>query len=369
MSAERYGRYIVLSDLHFGVVSSSVNDPAIVSGLSNYLAKKNKWKAIIFSGDLLDLNLATFSISIEGKRRDGLNSLGFRQFLENIYHSSSPRFKVEKWIYIPGNHDYKIWDILSTGIVCEDVLADGKPIGTVPIPLVEYTWSAGESFISGVFPSDVRKSVTVTYPDQVIEYSHGKTIVVTHGHYLDRKQTLFNRMSRLKGSPAEVRSAVRETFIETAQYQAVANAVSFTKETRKFIDLLFGHDTIGKIMLKALPKDLREALKGLEKSPLRDKPIDVSQLQAVEHYLKYYREYNPIPDYFVFGHTHCQGKSKTERIPTGKRLIKNKNIRVFNVGSFYPKGKKKATFIEIMLTKGQEPNIRLKYIDGDGAVH
>jgi len=369
MSIESSGRYMVLSDLHFGMVSSSVNDPAIVSGLSNYLAEKNNWQAIIFSGDLLDLNLTTFSISIEGKRRDGLKSLGLRQFIENICQSSSPRFKVKKWIYIPGNHDYKIWDILSTGIVCEDVLADGRPMGTVPTPLMGYTWSAGEAFISGVFPPDIRESVTVIYPDQVIEYSPNKTIVVTHGHYLDRYQTIFNCMSRLKGSPTEMRSAIREIFIKIAQYQTVANAVSFTEKTRKLFDLLFGHDSIDKIMLKVLPNDLWETLKVLVKSSLRDKPIDVNQLRTIEHYLKYYREYSPIPDYFIFGHTHCQGKSKTERIPNEKRLIKNKNIRVFNAGSFYPKGKKKATFIEIMLAKGQEPDIRLKYIDANGAVH
>jgi len=376
MSAESPSRYMVLADLHFGMVSSSVNDPEVVSGLSNYLAEKNNWQAIIFSGDLLDLNLTTFSISIEGKRRDGLKSLGFRQFIENIYQPSSPRFKVKKWIYIPGNHDYKIWDILSTGVVCEDVLADGKPMGTVPTPLTEYTWPAGEAFISGVFPPDIRKSVTVIYPDYVIEYSPGKTIVVTHGHYLDRYQTIFNCMSRLKGSPLELRSAIREIFIKTAQYQTVANAVSFTIKTRKLFDLfrklfdlLFGHDSIDKIMLKVMPNDLWEIFKVLVKSPLRDKPIDVNQLRTIEHYLKYYRGYSPIPDYFVFGHTHCQGESMTERIPTDERLIKNKNIRVFNAGSFYPKGDKKATFIEIMLTKGQEPDIRLKYIDAYGTVH
>ena len=58
------------------------------------------------------------------------------------------------------------------------------------------------------------------------------------------------------------------------------------------------------------------------------------------------------------------GKSKSNQ-----RLIKNKNIRVFNAGSFYPKGKKKATFIEIELKRAQEPEIRLKYIDSNGVVH
>ena len=35
------------------------------------------------------------------------------------------------WVYVPGNHDYKIWDMLSARVVCEDVLGQGKHLGFI----------------------------------------------------------------------------------------------------------------------------------------------------------------------------------------------------------------------------------------------
>ena len=59
--SNQFGKYIVLSDMHFGMEDTSVNDLGVVESLAGFLRKGGPIKAIIFSGDLLDLNLSTFT--------------------------------------------------------------------------------------------------------------------------------------------------------------------------------------------------------------------------------------------------------------------------------------------------------------------
>ena len=104
---------IVLSDMHFGMVESSVNRPEVIAGLKDFLSEQEHVDEIIFSGDLLDLNLSTFTKSIEGTEE----LFGFRPFLADLVGACGGWAESCKWVYVPGNHDYKVWNMLSEQVV------------------------------------------------------------------------------------------------------------------------------------------------------------------------------------------------------------------------------------------------------------
>ncbi len=360
-------KYLVLSDVHFGTKESSINRKAVSDGVTEYLLSHGPYKEIIFTGDLLDVNLSTFTKSIEGGR--GL--FGFRSFLEGLDKDRSIGELAGQWIYLPGNHDYKIWDMLSTQVVCVDVLAAGERMGSVESPHEEDAWANGASFISGIFPEPARPKVTVKYPDHEVK-GPSWTMLFTHGHYLDEKQTLFNRLEdkfeKAKDEKA-ILGARKKIFIETAQYQTVANAVSFTRTTRDLVDDLVGPGNIASRIRKLIPAvgfNLVKLLFPLEE--MKGKKIYRERLRAIEAYIKYFRGYDSPPDYFIFGHTHVQHASNTRLLPTDSRIYKDRDIKVYNAGAFYERAGKPATFIEIEVGADGEVKVRPMYCDGSGAV-
>src|SRR5216684_3852522 len=80
------GRFLVLSDMHFGTPESSINDARYNEALVAHIVARGPWKEIIFTGDLLDVNLSTLTRAIEGGTWPGLGVplLGFRGFLEAL---------------------------------------------------------------------------------------------------------------------------------------------------------------------------------------------------------------------------------------------------------------------------------------------
>ncbi|OPY84745.1 MAG: Calcineurin-like phosphoesterase superfamily domain protein [Smithella sp. PtaU1.Bin162] len=357
-------RYLVLSDMHFGTEEVSLNDPGVVDELCRYISVNKPWKAIIFSGDLLDLNLATLTTALEGSNSTGKRLLGFREFIKHVLDRLGDSVSVENWIYIPGNHDYWVWNTLSTQVACLSVLSSGSCMGTIPPPLMQYKWQGNTAFISGVFPSSVRDSVIVEYPDHVITYNGGN-IIITHGHYFDWSQTEFEDICKSLKDCKDQKDAVRRIFIQTAQYQAVANAVSFTSRTRRFIDLLFGPGNFKDKIIKFF-KNLFNNASAVFNSSMRNKTIDTKQLMFIEYYLKYFRNYEAEPPtYFIFGHTHKQGSASTKDIPAVEKIYKGKDIRVFNVGSFLADEKYLASFLTVEITSGEEPKISLLNISKD----
>jgi len=357
-------RYLILSDMHFGVNEVSLNNTKVVDALYQYMSENTPWNSIIFSGDLLDLNLATLTTALEGNNSADTCLLGFREFVKNAVEKIGNSSSVENWIYIPGNHDYWVWNTLSTQIACLSVLSNGNCMGTIPPPLMQYKWQGNAAFISGVFPINVRDRVIVEYPDHVITYNGGN-IIITHGHYLDWSQTEFEDLCKSLKDCKDQKDAVRRIIIQTAQYQAVANAVSFTSRTRRFIDLLFGPGNLKDKIIKYF-KNLFNNASAVFNSSMRNKTIDTKQLMFIEYYLKYFRNYEvEPPTYFIFGHTHKQGSASTEDIPAAEKIYKGKDIRVFNVGSFLADEKAFASFLTVEITPGQEPDIKFLNISKD----
>lgn len=301
---------VIFSDLHFGDRACSLSNKSVTEGLRAFLWGLPAVKELILAGDILDANISSLTRAIEGKQNSGTwpAQLGFRQWLRHLFEGD--KFSVERIVYIPGNHDYIIWNILSTNKVFVDPISQGVVPGQ--LPLMEATFP--HPFIAGVAPAGIRDRFIVTYPDYEFDLG-GRSVLVTHGHYLDEKQTLLKNLDALiRKENGNKKEAIRKFFIGTAQYQAVANAVSYLKGSRDLVERFYKgisscFDLIGK---------------------LRDKKVDANTLRAIELYLYYFRDKQP--DVFIFGHTHTAVHTNTN-VLKATRLI-GKSIEVWNDGSF-----------------------------------
>ncbi|MGD0921756.1 MAG: metallophosphoesterase [Terriglobia bacterium] len=340
---------VIFSDLHFGDPSCSLSNQKVALGLRSFLWGLGQVKELILAGDLLDANISSLTRAIEGKKGSGSwpRQIGFRYWLSHLF--AEDKFEVERIVYIPGNHDYIIWNILSTNKAFVDPISQGNT--PTNLPLTEGTFL--QPFIRGVAPEKMRERFLVSYPDHEFELS-GRSVLVTHGHYLDETQTLFRNLGALiRKEDGNKRKAIRKFFIGTAQYQAVANAVSYLKDTREFVEKAY--------------KSISSIFDAIGK--LRNKPIDVNMLKAIEMYLHYFREKEP--DVFIFGHTHEAGHSNTVAFgrEKAKRLI-GKVIDVWNDGSFIKSRStgQAGTFIVTDDNPTTGGPIRLLEVDSKGAV-
>jgi predicted phosphodiesterase len=333
---------VILSDLHFGDPLCSLRRKKVTEGLSKFLRGLGEVEEIILAGDILDANISSLTTAIKGRKGTGSwpRQLGFQKWLSFIFEGG--QFNAKKIIYVPGNHDYIIWNILSTNKAFVKPLSRGQ--FPENLPLMEAVFP--EPFIRGVAPQKMQDRFIVAYPDHEFSLA-GRSVLVTHGHYLDNKQSLFKGLRKfVREEKGKEGRAVRKFFIRTAMYQAAANSISYTKFTREFVDE--AHKKIGGIF------DII--------GKLRNKPIDKDMLRAIEMYLRYFRIRKP--DVFIFGHTHEASRSETRQ-----KLIK-KPIEVWNDGSFIEeKGEKRAgTFILANSRVTSDNQVKVYQIDLKGNV-
>lgn len=366
-------RYLVLSDMHFGTPESSVNDARFRDALIGHIVSRAPWEEIVLTGDLLDVNLSTITRAIEGGAWEDLDAplFGFRQFVQELdtrmrQQATDKGLKdlAKKWIYVPGNHDYKIWDMLSSKVVCEDVIASGKQMGSEPTPLMMRKWLGDESFFAGIFrPYGAQGRVVVEYPHHEILFGQElEKMVLTHGHYLDAKQTRFNDLSdhfRNAKTPEEIRKVRRRIFIETAQYQTVANAVSFTRGFRGLVNVLVGPDARGN-KIKKLLNQFGGRLLSLffPGEGMKGKQLSSKQLLNIEYYLEHFCVDAKPPRWFVFGHTHRQGRG----------TVSGLCVEVYNAGSCYIDRGMPMTFVEIETDIKGLPIIQFMCVDRSAKV-
>jgi predicted phosphodiesterase len=305
---------LIFSDLHFGDKDCTLSQQIIAQSLRNFLWELKKVDEIVLAGDILDANISSLTVAVEGiggGKSKWPKQVGFRKWLDYIFEDK--KFQADRIVYVAGNHDYKIWDILSTNRAYVEPVSQGIIPRDLPLRRDVFC----EPFISGVAPDHMRKKFIVSYPNY--EFKCGcKDVLVTHGHYLDSKQTRFKTLKQMiKESGGKTKEAARKFFIGASQYQAVASAVSHMKDTREFINKVV--KTGGNLL----------EIFGF----LRDEPISASQLEAIEYYLKYICEKEP--DIFIFGHTHKPAYARSDDFKrTASKRIISKVFDVWNDGTF-----------------------------------
>ncbi len=340
---------VILSDLHFGDRKCSLRREAVSKGFRKFLRGLGLIKEVILAGDILDANIASLTQAIEGVRGSGTwpRRIGFRKWLSFTFGGRG--VPVGRIVYVPGNHDYIIWNILATNRAFVEPISKGQIPKNLPLLAGEFK----EPFIRGVAPGNMRDRFVVVYPDYL--YTIGKKrVLVTHGHYLDEKQTLLRRLDDLvREAGGNEAKAVRKFIIGTAQYQMVANAISILRDSREFVDKV--HKTLGGFIDYV--------------SKLHNKPIDSGLLEAIEMYLLYFSRKRP--DAFIFGHTHKAARTTTAAFRRGKNRRRiAKIIEVWNSGCFIEDTREKVagTFIVTDDRAGDGDSIRLYELDLKGNI-
>lgn len=333
---------LIFSDMHFGDPQCSLRREPVTKGLREFLRGLSPVDELILAGDILDANISSLTTAIEGVKGSGTwpKQIGFRQWLAFMFADAG--FNVNRIVYLPGNHDYIIWNILSTDQAFVQPVSQGK----IPTGLPMMSGVFPTAFIRGVAPKEWRDRFVVVYPDYEFTLS-GRQILVTHGHYLDDKQTLFKELDELiRKEGGDEAKAIRKFFIGTAEYQAVANAISYLKESRTLVEKVY----------KALDGFLSMFGK------LRNQPIDDEMLTAIDMYLRYFAKKRP--DVFIFGHTHEAGRAFTKASGKGSMMVE-----VWNDGGFleYVDQNLAGTFL-LAEDDGAKAQIALYEVNLDGQV-
>ena len=285
-------RLIVLSDLHFGVPETSINEREVRRAVIETIRSLLPVKRIILLGDIFDLNLARLGDSIDGGSSPGSKVVGFRQFLKECLAKG---IKEPQWIYIPGNHDYDTFDVPARLDGMNRRFAkktEEKIMYWAPRP-----WEGGN-----IAPPELRGNFQIQYPHRW-EKLGSKFILLAHGHYLDPSQTMGKKIGELDkpdGIP------MHKLFTLCAQYQALTRAISYQGETIRFFGRLYGAWT-------SVSSVVEEIVKYGTSGLWRHKALGRELQNAA---LSYVRNFGPIgkpqeaagsPDAMIFGHTHREG--------------------------------------------------------------
>ncbi|HPM75914.1 MAG TPA: metallophosphoesterase [bacterium] len=343
-------KHLVISDPHFGAPECSLVDPTLRKNLYGFWKEKGPYEKVILLGDFIDVNYASFTEAIFGGRPDeGTPHYAFAAWLDEFFGEG--KIGVGEMAYLPGNHDYKVWDLLATEKNFMKPLAAGGEAFKKSNLLFEDRFD--DSFFEGVVPLTLRHKFYIKYPDIEFEVK-GKTVLATHGHYLCRIQTMGATMPKMIKQYGDLGVARRKFFQSTARYQAAANAFSYQEEWRtKLFSLIHGFEGFWDFVTG--------------KGGLRDRPIDGGQLQAMEEYLVLYR--GKKPGVFIFGHTHVPGRADTASSEFDyQRLMPETNIHVWNTGHFLTKNDCHGSFIIIDDQADEGMEIQLFVVDQHGAV-
>jgi UDP-2,3-diacylglucosamine pyrophosphatase LpxH len=335
---------VILSDLHFGDPACTLSRRGVCRGLRDFLRGLGPVRELVLAGDILDANVSSLTRAIEGSSGAAWpRHMGLRRWL--AYTLEGGGFNPQAIVYVPGNHDHVVWNLLATQQAFIEPLARGERLAGDP--LMEATFT--RPFLQGIAPRSHASRLVVRYPDHEFEIGP-RRYLVTHGHYLDRAQSLFANLEDLVEEEGDEARAARRFFIMTAQYQAVANAVSYMRGSRSLVDRV--HKNVSRIL------DLAGKLRG--------RAIDAGMVAAMEMYIRYFRR-TRVPDTFVFGHTHRAARALSTDFDAPRRhRVVDRPFEIVNAGSFVGQGSghPAGTLVVISGRGGAE----LHAVDEDGDV-
>ena len=219
MPAPRYA--LVLSDLHFGDTRCSLHSMRTAHALVERLKEYQPLEEIILLGDILDLQLATWSQAIEGRILDApaKRAVGFRYFLNFLLQETAAK----QITYIPGNHDYKIFDYHSIDRHLLLPLRNGKKLSG----RVSYYRKFPFSFLQGLVQSS-QAQMRVIYPHHVLRIRNFR-LLLTHGHYFDPSQSFYKQIAKAfskRDENTDVQALRKEFFRRSSAYQSIVSGLS-----------------------------------------------------------------------------------------------------------------------------------------------
>lgn len=308
MSAEA----IVFSDLHFGDPRSLLHSQSHFEKLLALAKQHRPIRRVVLLGDILDLQIGNWSLAVEGipHGTSGRRSPGFRRFLNELVGQVEAKYVH----FVPGNHDYRVFDYLSVDRYLMARLATGKKLHGK----VSFYRHFRKPFLRGVLTAS-EASFEVTYPHLELRLGDHR-VVLGHGHYLDASQGLGTDVHRaFRGvNPKDTKAVTRARqnfFRRVGLYQSIVDGGAVNYQVRQGVY----RRAVG--ALHAVGK-----LGDLTRGKARGRPIDRGLKQNILAYVRYCCRGRNV-DGFLFGHTHRAGEAKISRPP-------QQPLRVWNCGTF-----------------------------------
>ncbi len=165
--------YVIMSDLHLGQNSPECKlaDSRNIRRFVTELDRLGRINQLVLLGDLLDLALSPMATALK-------HLAAFFNGIRKIHN------KIEKIVYVPGNHDHHIWTLHVEYKMIEDMKARAKGKDFAPPDYVNRRFVGDESFLSSYLPSELKNKWEVKYPTHEIRLSNGKTCLLHHGHQI-----------------------------------------------------------------------------------------------------------------------------------------------------------------------------------------
>ena len=298
------GHIIVFSDSHVGDRHCSLRKEEAQEKFINDLKQYPVIEELILLGDIFEINLAPLNKALDGtpgyfepENEQDPNYSGMRSFLKKL-----DGLPIKKIVYLPGNHDYRFLQLLNSMDHDQKPMEKDTPIERKPLFRVSYP----SSFLNGLYPQSLQGNFTVEYPEHLITTSTGEKIVLTHGHHLDKTQTLYQNIEdAFKNASQDNSSELKERILQYESrinaYQGIAYSQSKNYELREIIEKAYsGYRKLGKLIGKFRRWWQQRAH---NKSGLRRNSISPKLMMRVKIFLRFISDHKDIAA-FVFGHTH-----------------------------------------------------------------
>lgn len=309
---KRNPRYsVVLSDLHFGDSRCSFHSMKTATAFVDRLQKYKPVTEIILLGDIIDLQLANWAQAVEGKFLDGprKRAVGFRYFINFLLEQTG----CKSVIYVPGNHDYRVFDYHSIEKSLLTPLREGRKLSGK----ISFYRSFSGSFLQGLL-SERQATIKVVYPHHSMTVN-GSRIVLTHGHFFDPTQAFNHEIGKVFSKTEELHRKeiykIRHNYFRRVSfYQTVVSGLSVRRELREWFNSIYQPVTelTNRLHHRSRKTFLTPAMK-----------------RSIEQYVRYCCRSKKVIG-VVFGHTHRPGKAK---------LNSGKVRYVWNAGTFLRESK------------------------------
>jgi UDP-2,3-diacylglucosamine pyrophosphatase LpxH len=278
---------LVLSDLHFGDTRCSLHSMRSAQALVEKLKQYQPLEEIFLLGDILDLHLATWSQAIEGRilEKPLKRAVGFRYFLNFLIQETRAKLIT----YIPGNHDYKIFDYHSIDRHLIDPLRNGKKLSG----RVSYFRSFTPSFLQGLLQTTAAQ-FHVVYPHHVLRIGKAR-ILLTHGHYFDPAQSFYQEIAKAfppSASRDEIPKHRKAFFRRASAYQNVVSGLAIQPRLRTIFNSFYQPVT-----------SIKQSLRHRDRKSFLTKAMR----RNIESYVQFCCRGKV--EGVIFGHTHHPGKT------------------------------------------------------------
>lgn len=192
--AEPDNNFICLSDLHLGAGYSLLSDrdpptgclSLLADALHSYLPAvygEGRPPTLVLNGDILDFDFAPMEAIVDA----------FTHFFSVLFDRSRPALFAEQVIYLPGNHDHRIWEQMKDQALIKyrraygmidnshttDLFEDRlSPVNTIDSYLLNELLCECEN----IHPCHI----TLRYPNWGLRSSqHNRQVLFHHGHYVE----------------------------------------------------------------------------------------------------------------------------------------------------------------------------------------